>query len=207
MFFWHLSQVKPPKAKPRFHGSFVIVKKLDKGAVIIRLQDCSEEIFILDRYHTLKTAFDRVDHRFRPKREKNMSKSTALLPATRIQVAGDQSQVSRIGSVPVEPQVARMEEGEGEISLVSDITTQDTEMSQPPTYQEDFFVWIKNLDSHVENRESFSWTVKSIKKILLVQIFQESEIVFRATVTINTISGLTPDKMVRRLPRTTMRTL
>ena len=28
---------KLPKAKPRFHGLFIIVKKLDKDAVIVRL--------------------------------------------------------------------------------------------------------------------------------------------------------------------------
>ena len=38
---------KPPKAKPRFHGPFIIVKKLDKGAVIVRLQDGSEEIVVV----------------------------------------------------------------------------------------------------------------------------------------------------------------
>jgi hypothetical protein len=32
---------KPPNAKPRFHGPFIIVKKLDKGAVIVRLHDGS----------------------------------------------------------------------------------------------------------------------------------------------------------------------
>ena len=39
---------KPPKAKPRFHGPFIIVKKLDKGAVIVRLQDGSEDIVNLE---------------------------------------------------------------------------------------------------------------------------------------------------------------
>jgi len=29
---------KPPKAKPRFHGPFIIVKKLDKGDVMGRPQ-------------------------------------------------------------------------------------------------------------------------------------------------------------------------
>jgi hypothetical protein len=47
------------------------------------------------------------------------------------------------------------EEEESEISLVCDIVTQDTEMSEPLTNQEDFFVWIKNLGSHMENREQF----------------------------------------------------
>jgi len=46
-----------------------------------------------------------------------------------------------------------MEEEESEISLVSDTVTQDTEMYEPPSNQEDFFVWIKNLDSYMENRE------------------------------------------------------
>jgi hypothetical protein len=39
---------KPPKANPRFHGPFIPVWKLDKRAVILRLQDgqsllCSRE--------------------------------------------------------------------------------------------------------------------------------------------------------------------
>jgi len=38
---------------------------------------------------------------------------------------------------------------------VSDPGTQDTEMSEPPTNQEDFFVWIKNLESRVECTEQF----------------------------------------------------
>jgi len=60
-------------------------------------------------------------------------------------------------------------------------------MSEPPTNQEDFFVWIKNLDSHMENREQFLRGLRNaFGKVLLSQIFQESEIVFRATVTINT---------------------
>ena len=46
-----------------------------------------------------------------------------------------------------------MEEEESEISLFPDTVTQDTEMSEPPSNQEDFFVWIKNLDSHMKNRE------------------------------------------------------
>jgi hypothetical protein len=29
---------KPPNAKPRFHGPFIIVKKLDKGAAIVRFR-------------------------------------------------------------------------------------------------------------------------------------------------------------------------
>jgi len=41
-----------------------------------------------------------------------MGKSTALLPATRIQVANNESQVSQIGSVLGEPQIARREEEE-----------------------------------------------------------------------------------------------
>ena len=45
---------KPPKAKLRFHGPFIIVKKLDQGAVIVRLQNGSEEIVNLDRCHTFK---------------------------------------------------------------------------------------------------------------------------------------------------------
>jgi len=60
-------------------------------------------------------------------------------------------------------------------------------MSEPPTNQEDFFVWIKNLDSHMENREQFLRGLRNaFGKVLLSQISQESEIVFRATVTINT---------------------
>jgi hypothetical protein len=80
-----------------------------------------------------------------------------------------------------------MEEEESEISLFPDTVTQDTETSEPPTNQEDFFVWIKNLDSHMENREQFlRGLLNPFGKLLLIQIFQELEIVFRATVTINT---------------------
>ena len=61
----------------------------------------------------------------------------------------------KIGSLVEEPLVVRMEEQESEISLFPDTVTQDTEMSEPPSNQEDFFVWIKNLDSHMENREQF----------------------------------------------------
>jgi len=52
------------------------------------------------------------------------------------------SQVSQIGSVLEEPVIVMEEEKEKEceISLVSDSITSDTEMSEPPTYQEDFFV-------------------------------------------------------------------
>jgi len=81
-----------------------------------------------------------------------MGKSTALVPATGTRVSDEESQVSQIGPVVEEPQVVRMEEEESEISLFPDTLTQDTE---PPTNQEDFFVWIKNLDSHMENREQF----------------------------------------------------
>ena len=45
---------KPIKAKPKFHGPFIIVKKLDNGAVIVRLQDGSEEIVDFDRCHTFQ---------------------------------------------------------------------------------------------------------------------------------------------------------
>jgi len=44
---------------------------------------------------------------------------------------------------------------------------QNTDMSEQHTYQEDFSVWIKNLDCHMENREQF----------LRVQNFQESQLV------------------------------
>jgi hypothetical protein len=45
---------KPPKAKPRLHGTFIIVKKLGKGALIVRLQDGLEEIVNSNRCHTFK---------------------------------------------------------------------------------------------------------------------------------------------------------
>jgi hypothetical protein len=45
----------------------------------------------------------------------------------------------------------------------------------------------QNLDSHMENREQFlRGLLNPFGKVLLVQIFQVSEIVSRATVTINT---------------------
>ena len=144
---------KPPQAKPRFHGPFIIVKKLDKGAVIVRLQDGSEEIVNLDRCHTFKGhPMIEWTKDFVQSEKKDMGKSTALVPATRTQVTDEESQVFQIGSVAEEPQVVRMEKEESEISLFPDTLTQDTE---PPTNQEDFFVWIKNLDSHMENREQF----------------------------------------------------
>ena len=100
-----------------------------------------------------------------------MGKSTALVPATRTQATDEESQVSQIGSVVEEPQVVRMEE-ESEILLVSHTLTQDTEMSEPPTNQEDFFVWIKNLDSRMENREQFlRGLLNPFEKVLLVHIF------------------------------------
>jgi hypothetical protein len=134
----------PPKAIPRFHGPFIIVKKLDTGAVTIRLQDGSEEIVHLDRCRAFNGQpmiewtedFVRSD-------KKDMSKSTALRPATRIKVADDDNQIFQIGSIldePEDPQSIRMEEEEGDISLLSDTITKDTEMSEPPSNQDDFFV-------------------------------------------------------------------
>jgi len=65
--------------------------------------------------------------------------------------------------------------------------TQDTEISEPRINPEDFFVWIKNLDAHMENGEQFlCGLLNPFGKVLVVQIFQESELGFRATVTINT---------------------
>jgi len=145
---------KPPKAKPRFHGPFITVKKLDKGAVIVRLQDRSDEMVDLDRCHTFKgQPMIEWTKDFVQSEKKNMGKSASLVPATRTQVTDEESQVSQIGSAVEEPQVVRMKEEESEISLVFDTVTQDTEMSEPPSNQENFFVWIKNLDSHMENRE------------------------------------------------------
>ena len=134
---------KPPKAKPRFHG----------GAVIVRLQDGSEEIVNLDRCHTFKgQPMIEWTKDFVQSEKKDMGKSTALVPATRTQVTDEESQVSQSGSVVEEPQAVRMEEEESEISLFPDTITQDIEMSEPASNQEDFFEWIKNLDSHMENR-------------------------------------------------------
>ena len=115
-----------------------------------------------------------------------MGKSTASVAATRTQVTDEESQVSQIGSVVEKQDVARMEEEESEISLVSDTVTQDTEMSEPPTNQEDFFVRTKNLDSNTENREQFlRGLLNPFGKVLLIQIFQESEIVYTATATMS----------------------
>ena len=108
--------------------------------------------------------------------KKDMSKSTDSLPATRIQVPDNESQVSQIESVLEKQQLVRIEEEEeeeeeDEISLVSDTVTQDTEMSEPRTY---LFVRIKNLDSHMKNREQFlRRLLNPFVKVLLVQIFQE----------------------------------
>jgi hypothetical protein len=66
------------KAKPRFHGPFIIVKKLDKGAVIVRLQDCSEEIVNSDRCHTFKgQPMIEWTKDFVQSEKKDMGKSTA----------------------------------------------------------------------------------------------------------------------------------
>jgi hypothetical protein len=169
---------KPPKAEPRFHGPFIIVKNLNKGAVIVRLQYGSDEIINLDRCHTL-TGQPMIEwtKEFVQSEKKDLGKSTALVPATKTQVTDEESQVSQIGSVVEEPQIVRMEEEESDISLFSDTVTQDIEMSEPV----DFFVWIKNLDSHMENRERFLRGLRNpFGKVLLIQIFQEIEIVFGA---------------------------
>jgi len=52
------------------------------------------------------------------------------------------SQLSQIGLVLEEPEVLMEEEKEKEceICLVSDTLTQDTKMSEPPSYEDDFFV-------------------------------------------------------------------
>ena len=127
---------KPPKAKPRFHGPFIIVKKWDIGTVIVRLQDGSEEIVNLDRCHTFKgQSMIEWTKDFVQSEKKDMGKSTALIPATRTQVTDEESQVSQIGSAGEEPQVVRMEEEESEISLFPGRVTQDTEMSEPPSNQ------------------------------------------------------------------------
>jgi hypothetical protein len=47
--------------------------------------------------------------------KEDMSKSTALVPATRTQVTGEESQVSLIRSVVHEPHVVKMEEEENKI--------------------------------------------------------------------------------------------
>jgi hypothetical protein len=83
----------------------------------------------------------------------------------------------KIGSLVEEPLVVRMEEQESEISLFPDTVTQDTEMSEPPSNQEDFFVWIKNLDSHMENREQFlRGLLNPLGKVLLIQIFKSRKL-------------------------------
>jgi len=123
---------RSPKAKPRSHGPFIIVKKLDKDTVIVRLQDDSEEIVNLDRCHTFKgQPMIEWAKDFVQSEKKDMGKSTSLVPATRTQATDEESQVSQIGSVVEEPQVVKIEE-ESEISLFPDTVTQDTEMSEPP---------------------------------------------------------------------------
>jgi hypothetical protein len=72
---------KPPKAKPRFDGPFIIVKKLDKSAVTARLQDGSEKIVNLDRCHTLKDSLWLSGVKILSKVKKDMGKSTALVSA------------------------------------------------------------------------------------------------------------------------------
>jgi hypothetical protein len=42
-------KAKPPKMFPRFNGPFIVTKKLDRGAVVIRLQDGTETVANLDR--------------------------------------------------------------------------------------------------------------------------------------------------------------
>jgi hypothetical protein len=104
---------KTPKAKPRFHGPFIIVKKLDKRAVRVRLQDCSEEIVSLDRCHAFKgQPMIEWTKDFVQSEKKVMGKSTPLLPATNTQVTDQESQVSQIRSGVEERQVVRMEDEE-----------------------------------------------------------------------------------------------
>jgi hypothetical protein len=54
-----------------------------------------------------------------------------------------------------------------------------------PIHQEDFFVWIKNLDYHMKKRTIPSRLLNSFGNVLALQIFQESPLVFKASVTIN----------------------
>jgi len=89
---------KPIKAKPKFHGPFIIVKKLDNGAVIVRLQDGSEEIVDFDRCHTFQIQSMIEGTKDFVQSEKKMRKSTALVPATRIHVAEKSSFSNWIGS-------------------------------------------------------------------------------------------------------------
>ena len=98
--------------------------------------------------------------------------STALLPATRIQV------------VMMEIKFLKLDQTQ--IALMSDTITQDTERPEPPTTQKNCCVWITNLDSHTENRTKFLRELfNSCEKVLVVQIFQQFESVVRATMTIN----------------------
>jgi len=64
------------------------------------------------------------------------------------------------------------------------VQTQDTEMSEPPINQEDFFVYFKNLESHMEKTEQFlRGLLNPFAKVLLVQSFQEPRLVLKAIVT------------------------
>jgi hypothetical protein len=111
---------KPPKAKPRFHGLFIILKTWTKVLLsfVFRMAQRKSSIWTKD---------------FVQSEKKDMNKSSALVPATRTQVTDEENQVSQIGSVAEGPQAVRMEEEESEISLFSDTVTQDTEMSEPPS--------------------------------------------------------------------------
>jgi len=47
---------KSPKMVPRFNGPFIVIKKLDRGAVVIRLQDETETVANLDRFEFSKAS-------------------------------------------------------------------------------------------------------------------------------------------------------
>ena len=90
---------KPIKAKPKFHGPFIIVKKLDNGAVIVRLQDGSEEIVDFDRCHTFQIqSMIEGTKDFVQSEKRDVRKSTALFPGSRIRVAQKSTLSNWIGS-------------------------------------------------------------------------------------------------------------
>ena len=120
---------------------------------------------------------------------KDIRSSSALHPGTRTHIVENQSQSSQIRSPPI----ATMEDGEGDISLVYDTVTQNTWMSEAPsrqwhvlTIQEDFFIWIKHVDSHMEKiPELLRNLLNSLGNVSAVQIVQKLQLIFKATVMIN----------------------
>jgi len=109
-FHRYAPKSKPPKPRQRFHGPFIIVKKLHKGSVIVRLQDDSQDIVNLDRCHAFKEqSMIEWTKDVVQSANKDTSGSDAFLQETRFHIAKDESRVCQIQSVLEEPEIFTME--------------------------------------------------------------------------------------------------